>query len=256
MQADVDGDGTLNYGEFVAVSVHIRKMANDEHLHKAFSFFDKNKTGFIEVDELRDALNEDSDAVTNVDEVINAIMHDVDTDKVRDELHACSFDTCILELLHSHPFLLWCTLVTPYPPLVVTRFAWSLLKVSNMAMCLGLEFSIVFLKNPFFGSCRSHSSHQFFFRPFFLVSKVFLSLNWVKSLDNGNQRVRFEFEIQPKVPTTAPPSPWVPHTRWIKFDEARLQQELEIAIHMQSYMPNFHMPGPFTFCNDEVYKTE
>uniref|UniRef100_A0A7C9AQN0 non-specific serine/threonine protein kinase n=1 Tax=Opuntia streptacantha TaxID=393608 RepID=A0A7C9AQN0_OPUST len=79
--ADVDGDGTLNYGEFVAVSVHIRKMANDEHLHKAFSFFDKNKTGFIEVDELRDALNEDSDAVTNVDEVINAIMHDVDTDK-------------------------------------------------------------------------------------------------------------------------------------------------------------------------------
>ncbi|KAJ8426375.1 hypothetical protein Cgig2_000570 [Carnegiea gigantea] len=79
--ADVDGDGTLNYGEFVAVSVHIRKMANDEHLHRAFSFFDKNKTGFIEVDELRDALNDDSDAVTNIDDVINAIMHDVDTDK-------------------------------------------------------------------------------------------------------------------------------------------------------------------------------
>ncbi|XP_021728997.1 calcium-dependent protein kinase 8-like [Chenopodium quinoa] len=80
--ADVDGNGALNYGEFVAVSVHIRKMANDEHLHRAFSFFDKNKTGFIEVDELRDALNDDSDAIANnTEEVINAIMHDVDTDK-------------------------------------------------------------------------------------------------------------------------------------------------------------------------------
>jgi len=83
VQADVDGDGTLNYGEFVAVSVHLKKMANDEHLHRAFSFFDKNKTGFIEVDELRDALNDDSDAVTDIEEVVNAIMHDVDTDKVR-----------------------------------------------------------------------------------------------------------------------------------------------------------------------------
>ncbi|XP_010673649.2 calcium-dependent protein kinase 8 [Beta vulgaris subsp. vulgaris] len=80
--ADVSGDGTLNYAEFVAVSVHIRKMANDEHLHRAFSFFDKNKTGFIEVDELRDALNDDCDVVANnTEEVINAIMHDVDTDK-------------------------------------------------------------------------------------------------------------------------------------------------------------------------------
>lgn len=81
MQADVDGDGTLNYGEFVAVSVHLKKMGNDEHLHRAFSFFDKNKTGFIEIDELRDALNDDGDAVTNIEEVTNAIMHDVDTDK-------------------------------------------------------------------------------------------------------------------------------------------------------------------------------
>ncbi|KAL9234787.1 hypothetical protein vseg_009614 [Gypsophila vaccaria] len=79
--ADVDGDGALTYGEFVAVSVHTKKLANDEHLHRAFSFFDKNKTGFIEIDELRDALNEDTDVVADTEEVINAIMHDVDTDK-------------------------------------------------------------------------------------------------------------------------------------------------------------------------------
>ncbi|XP_073269864.1 calcium-dependent protein kinase 8-like [Primulina huaijiensis] len=77
--ADVDGDGTLSYGEFVAVSVHLRKMANDEHLHRAFSFFDRNKSGYIEIEELRDALSDDGDA--NTEEVISAIMHDVDADK-------------------------------------------------------------------------------------------------------------------------------------------------------------------------------
>ncbi|XP_073291975.1 calcium-dependent protein kinase 8-like [Primulina huaijiensis] len=77
--ADVDGDGTLCYGEFVAVSVHLRKMANDEHLHRAFSFFDRNKSGYIEIEELRDALSDDGDA--NTEEVISAIMHDVDADK-------------------------------------------------------------------------------------------------------------------------------------------------------------------------------
>lgn len=81
LQADVDGDGTLNYGEFVAVSVHLRKMANDEHLHKAFAFFDRNKSGYIEIQELRDALSDDDDG--NSDDIINAIMHDVDTDKVQ-----------------------------------------------------------------------------------------------------------------------------------------------------------------------------
>ncbi|XP_019163925.1 PREDICTED: calcium-dependent protein kinase 7-like [Ipomoea nil] len=77
--ADVDGDGSLNYGEFVAVSVHLRRMANDEHLHKAFTFFDQNQNGFIEVDELRSALSDEDDG--NNEAVISAIMHDVDTDK-------------------------------------------------------------------------------------------------------------------------------------------------------------------------------
>lgn len=55
-------------------------MTNDEHLRKAFSFFDQNNSGFIEYEELQDALNDELD--TSSDEVINAIMRDVDTDKV------------------------------------------------------------------------------------------------------------------------------------------------------------------------------
>lgn len=84
LQADVDGDGALNYGEFVAVSVHLKKMGNDEHIHRAFAFFDKNQSNYIEIEELRDALNDETD--TNSEEVISAIMHDVDTDKVSIEV--------------------------------------------------------------------------------------------------------------------------------------------------------------------------
>lgn len=76
---DVDKDGFLDYGEFVAISVHLRKMANEEHLKKAFEFFDKNQNGYIEIDELREALADEIE--TNSEEVINAIMQDVDTDK-------------------------------------------------------------------------------------------------------------------------------------------------------------------------------
>ncbi|CAK7342542.1 unnamed protein product [Dovyalis caffra] len=76
---DVDRDGYLDYGEFVAITVHLRKMGNDEHLRKAFEFFDQNQSGHIEIDELRDALADEVDGSN--EEVINAIIHDVDTDK-------------------------------------------------------------------------------------------------------------------------------------------------------------------------------
>jgi calcium-dependent protein kinase len=81
LQGDIDKDGYLDYGEFVAISIHLRKMGNDdEHLRKAFQFFDQNQSGYIEIDELRDALADELES--NSEEVINAIMHDVDTDKV------------------------------------------------------------------------------------------------------------------------------------------------------------------------------
>ncbi|KAI4381497.1 hypothetical protein MLD38_007564 [Melastoma candidum] len=75
---DVDGDGYLDYGEFVAISVHLRKMGNDEHLRKAFEFFDQDGSQYIEIDELRSAL---ANEVDTSEDVINAIMLDVDTDK-------------------------------------------------------------------------------------------------------------------------------------------------------------------------------
>ncbi|XVF09165.1 hypothetical protein REPUB_Repub07fG0068100 [Reevesia pubescens] len=78
--ADVDGNGVLDYGEFVAVTIHLQKMENDEHFRRAFMFFDKDGSGYIEPDELRGAL---ADETGEADvEVVNDIMREVDTDKL------------------------------------------------------------------------------------------------------------------------------------------------------------------------------
>ena len=70
------------------MSIHLKKIGNDEHLHRAFAYFDQNKSGYIEIEELRNCLADDLGP--NHEEVINAIIHDVDTDKVgcsKIELH-------------------------------------------------------------------------------------------------------------------------------------------------------------------------
>ncbi|XP_075479581.1 calcium-dependent protein kinase 10-like [Primulina tabacum] len=77
--ADVDGNGVLDYGEFVAVTIHLQRMENDEHFRRAFMFFDRDGSGYIELYELREALvDEPGDADSDV---CNDIMREVDTDK-------------------------------------------------------------------------------------------------------------------------------------------------------------------------------
>lgn len=77
--ADVDGNGVLDYGEFVAVTIHLQKMENDEHFRRAFMFFDKDGSGYIELSELREALADESGETDS--KVLNEIMREVDTDK-------------------------------------------------------------------------------------------------------------------------------------------------------------------------------
>ena len=74
-------------------------MANDEHLHKAFAFFDLNKSGYLEIEDLRDTLNDEVN--TSSEEVINAIMHDVDTDKVIVYIISCSVIGIQFELINA-----------------------------------------------------------------------------------------------------------------------------------------------------------
>ncbi|KAK7276842.1 hypothetical protein RIF29_17988 [Crotalaria pallida] len=56
--ADVDGNGTIDYIEFITATMHRHRLERDEHLYKAFQYFDKDNSGFITRDELQIAMKE------------------------------------------------------------------------------------------------------------------------------------------------------------------------------------------------------
>lgn len=44
-QADVDGNGSIDYIEFISATMHRHKLERDEHLYNAFQYFDKDGSG-------------------------------------------------------------------------------------------------------------------------------------------------------------------------------------------------------------------
>lgn len=44
-QADVDGNGTIDYIEFISATMHRQRLERDEHLYKVFQYFDKDNSG-------------------------------------------------------------------------------------------------------------------------------------------------------------------------------------------------------------------
>lgn len=77
-QADVDNSGTIDYGEFIAATVHLNKLEREEHLVAAFQYFDKDGSGYITVDELQQACTEHH--MTDV--LLEDIIREVDQDNV------------------------------------------------------------------------------------------------------------------------------------------------------------------------------
>ncbi|KAL9319324.1 hypothetical protein ACSQ67_015841 [Phaseolus vulgaris] len=56
--ADVDNSGTIDYGEFIAATLHLNKIEREDHLVAAFAYFDKDGSGYITQDELQKACEE------------------------------------------------------------------------------------------------------------------------------------------------------------------------------------------------------
>ncbi|KAI6687510.1 hypothetical protein NL676_024338 [Syzygium grande] len=54
--ADVDGNGSIDYIEFITATMDRHKLERDEHLYKAFQHFDKDNSGFITMDEIETAV--------------------------------------------------------------------------------------------------------------------------------------------------------------------------------------------------------
>ncbi|KAK9939450.1 hypothetical protein M0R45_016145 [Rubus argutus] len=56
--ADADGNGSIDYDEFITATMHLNRMDREEHLYTAFQHFDKDKSGYITTEELESALRE------------------------------------------------------------------------------------------------------------------------------------------------------------------------------------------------------
>jgi calcium-dependent protein kinase len=54
---DIDGNGEIDYTEFLAASADMQFLLSRENLRNTFNFFDKDRSGQISISELRNALN-------------------------------------------------------------------------------------------------------------------------------------------------------------------------------------------------------
>ncbi|CAN1811110.1 Calcium-dependent protein kinase 21 [Linum perenne] len=75
--ADVDGNGTIDYSEFISATMHRYRLEKNEHLYKAFQHFDKDGSGYITREDLTNAMVQYGIG----DEAgMKGIMDEVDTD--------------------------------------------------------------------------------------------------------------------------------------------------------------------------------
>ncbi|KAK6126447.1 hypothetical protein DH2020_039835 [Rehmannia glutinosa] len=76
--ADFDNSGTIDYGEFVAAMLHLNKVHKEDHMYAAFSYFDKDGSGFITRDELQQACAQFGLEDVHLDEIIREADQDND----------------------------------------------------------------------------------------------------------------------------------------------------------------------------------
>lgn len=75
-QADIDNSGTIDYGEFIAATLHLNKVEREDNLFAAFSYFDKDGSGYITQDELQKACEEFGIEDVRLEEIIREIDQD------------------------------------------------------------------------------------------------------------------------------------------------------------------------------------
>ncbi|GAB4828379.1 Calcium-dependent protein kinase 29 [Ancistrocladus abbreviatus] len=76
--ADMDKSGTIDYMEFITATMHRHKLEKEENLFEAFQYFDKDGSGFITRDELRQAMTQYG---MGDEATIDEILNDVDTNR-------------------------------------------------------------------------------------------------------------------------------------------------------------------------------
>ncbi|WCJ34139.1 Calcium-dependent protein kinase family protein [Euphorbia peplus] len=76
--ADIDNSGTIDYGEFIAAMLHLNKIDKEDHLFAAFSYFDKDGSGYITQDELQQACDQFGLGYDHLGDLIREVDQDND----------------------------------------------------------------------------------------------------------------------------------------------------------------------------------
>lgn len=76
MQADFDNSGTIDYREFVAAMLHLNKVQKEDHIYAAFSYFDKDGSGYITRDELQQVCEQFGIEDVHLDDIIREVDKD------------------------------------------------------------------------------------------------------------------------------------------------------------------------------------
>lgn len=82
------------------MSVHLKRIGSDDHLTRAFEFFDKNGSGYIEFNELKEALIDDHPGPNN-EQFIEDIIFDADLDKVIQNQNNWQFGICVILVIYE-----------------------------------------------------------------------------------------------------------------------------------------------------------
>lgn len=76
--ADIDNSGAIDYGEFIAAMLHLNKIDKEDHLFAAFSYFDKDGSGYITQDELQQACDQFGLGDIHLEDLIREVDQDND----------------------------------------------------------------------------------------------------------------------------------------------------------------------------------
>ncbi|XVE75839.1 hypothetical protein DITRI_Ditri12bG0123600 [Diplodiscus trichospermus] len=76
--ADINNSGTIDYEEFIAATLHLNKVEREDNLLAAFSYFDRDGSGYITQDELQKACQEFGIEDIRLDEIMQEVDQDND----------------------------------------------------------------------------------------------------------------------------------------------------------------------------------
>ena len=75
-KCDLNGDGIIDYSEFVVAAMNERQLTTNDKLQAAFKMFDKDNSGIISADEIKEVLqfgNSNSLSTEAVDKIIKQV---------------------------------------------------------------------------------------------------------------------------------------------------------------------------------------